>query len=413
MSSAPLTLKALPTLLTDCVLVGHAKRADYVFTSRQFFALAAHMMNGNPANFFLMPYRDKDGSPKFAKAFGADAEKRTAWAWDTITGKAKLPASIGFYPTNQQQQSRWAAMDFDNHDGDQMRARQLALEAFKILYQQPDLFVALTTSAGDPVDTGWHLFIFSADFFPCEEWTRLLRQVAHQIGVPVQAGLCEIFPDDCRGIGRGIRAPGTWNPKTGECGLILHETVSRLVSASLPAKTPKEVYASLCLGVRPKDRTPSSEFAVTAPSTRHQQLLKLVGATFLQIGRSRARKSAELQHAEARPSPAASLAEHLREFDEAWAGMERQWLRKLSPAEREKFDALTTSTNRDAFRIVQNWSQTDSPDFRVHCSTLGDRIGVGLSGAAKIRQRFCTLGILRQTARYVPHRLSARYQWTA
>src|SRR4029453_5076048 len=100
-------------------------------------------------------------------------------------------------------------------------------------------------------------------------------------------------------------------------------------------------------------------------------------------------------------------------FDEAWAGMERQWLRKLSPAEREKFDALTTSTNRDAFRIVQNCAQTDSADFRVHCSTLGDRIGVGLSGAAKIRQRFCTLGILRQTARYVPHRLSARYQWTA
>src|SRR5215831_11558870 len=114
--SEGLTLRSLPSLLTDCVIVGHAKKADVVFTPRQFFALCAHMMNENPANFFLMPYQDADGNAKFAKAFKADAEKRMQWAWDTITGKAKSPASIGFYPTNAQRQSRWAAMDFDTHD---------------------------------------------------------------------------------------------------------------------------------------------------------------------------------------------------------------------------------------------------------------------------------------------------------
>jgi hypothetical protein len=50
--SAALTLHALPTLLTDCVLVGHAKKADVVFTPRQWFAMCAHMMNENPATFF-------------------------------------------------------------------------------------------------------------------------------------------------------------------------------------------------------------------------------------------------------------------------------------------------------------------------------------------------------------------------
>jgi hypothetical protein len=43
----------LPTLLTDCVLVGHAKKADVVFTSRQWFAICAHMRNKNPANSFF------------------------------------------------------------------------------------------------------------------------------------------------------------------------------------------------------------------------------------------------------------------------------------------------------------------------------------------------------------------------
>src|SRR5207245_1010080 len=245
MTTGALSLRTLPSLLTDCVLVGHAKKADVVFTSRQWFAMCAHMMNANPVNFFLMPYRDKSGTAKFAKAFKANADDRIQWAWDTITLKAKSPASIGFYPTNAQRQSRWAAMDFDMHDDDQMRARDFALKAFAILYCQPQLFVALTTSAGDPIHSGWHLFIFTADFFPCDDWTRLLRQVADQIGAPIKPGVCEIFPDDCRGIGRGILAPGTWNPKNGECGLILHETFSKLLPTPLPSATPKKSNAFL------------------------------------------------------------------------------------------------------------------------------------------------------------------------
>ncbi len=78
--------------------------------------------------------------------------------------------------------------------------------------------------------------------------------------------------------------------------------------------------------------------------------------------------------------------------------MERDWLSQLTPAERIKFDALTTDNERDAFKILRNWSQTDSPDFRVHCRTLGEQLGITLQGAADIRRRFCMLGILRQTA---------------
>lgn len=261
MITGALSLRMLPTLLTDCVLVGHAKKADVVFTPRQWFAMCAHMMNENPANFFLMPYQDKSGEARFAKAYKVKADDRIQWAWDTIRGRAKFPASIGFYPTNAQRESRWAAMDFDMHDNDQMRARDLALKAFGVLYQQPHLYIALTTSAGDPVHSGWHLFIFTAEFFPCEDWTRLLRQVADQIGAPVKSGVCEIFPDECRGIGRGIRAPGTWNPKNGECGLILHETFTKLLHAVLPSVTSKESNASLSTRCNTREEsqiTPSS-----------------------------------------------------------------------------------------------------------------------------------------------------------
>ena len=215
------------------------------------------------------------------------------------------------------------------HDDDNLRAREFALKAFLILYRQPHLFVALTTSAGDPQHSGWHLFIFTAEFFPCEDWTRLLRQVADQIGASVKPGVCEIFPDDCKGIGRGIRAPGSWNPKTEQCGLILHETFTKLLPGLLPSVTPKERYASLGARCNTRERngiTPSSEFfrgehgewvkafAITAPSTRHEKLLKLVGAAFLQAGRDVAKRNAELQHGEANPVLIATLPEHLAEF---------------------------------------------------------------------------------------------------
>src|SRR5207249_1018553 len=120
-------------------------------------------------------------------------------------------------------------------------------------------------------------------------------------------GVCEIFPDGSRGIGHGIRAPGTWNPKNGQCGLLLRESFSRLLTLS----SPKE---ELCfLGTRSTTREeklslPSSEsFKITAPGTRHSKLLELVGALFLQCGREVARKIAESQHTEASPAPVASL----------------------------------------------------------------------------------------------------------
>ena len=319
-------------------------------------------------------------------------------------------------------------MDFDAHDGDFMRARDLALKAFAVLYQQSQLFVCLTTSAGDAERSGFHLSVFSREFYPCEDWTRLFKQVAAQIGVPIQDGVCEIFPNDTRGLCKPLRAPASWNPKTGDCGLILHQSVTQCI-ASLPFGEDKESNALYLLGEpRGKDcqSSPNSEFfrgehgewatkfGITAPSTRHKKLVALVATAFLQASKSVVRRNAELQHREAKPAPKASLEEHLVEFDkEVWPWKEQGWETKLSASERQKFDGLTTEIERDAFRIFRNWSQTDSRDFYVSCESLGARLGISARGAGKLRSKFCEIGILRLTARYVPHKLCARFEWIA
>jgi hypothetical protein len=213
----------LPTLAFNAVLVGHAKKADLIWSREDFFAICEHMRNGNEPNFFMIPYRDETGAPRFVKAKRARADRRAAWAWDTIIGRAKRPASIGFYPRNDKGETRWGCIDIDAHDRDTERARRLALSTFELFYQHPQLFVALGTSGGG----GWHLFVFSRDYHPCWEWTRMLRQAADLIGAPIEKGKLEIFPSETRGtVGYGVRAPGSWNPKNGDFGLILFENVS-------------------------------------------------------------------------------------------------------------------------------------------------------------------------------------------
>src|SRR5262245_39914870 len=118
---------ALSTLATNCVLIGHCSKADCVWTRDDFLTICELMLNGNAPTDFMLVYRGKENQPTFAKSKTAKADRRTTWAWDTITGRAKSKVGIGFYPTNPEGKTRWGAMDFDAHDGNALRARDLAL----------------------------------------------------------------------------------------------------------------------------------------------------------------------------------------------------------------------------------------------------------------------------------------------
>ena len=417
---------ALPTLATNCVLIGHAQRADVVWTKTDFVALCEIMRNGNDLHFFMIPYQKEDGSAHFAKAKKARADKYASWAWDTVTGKAERRASIGFYPRNRDGKSCWAAMDFDAHDDDGERARKLVFAAFALLVRHPQLFVVLATSGSG----GWHLFVFTREFHPVEGLNRLLKQAAAIIGANIQKGECEIFASQSRGrVGYGIRAPGTWNPKHDSFSLIAFENISPLlrvhrgeikrVSFSFRSKDGAKGSDLTYRNEKPVYRGEFDEwltrFAITAPRTRHEKLKVLVGHIFRQVGRQVARRNAELQYNEKMVPTAATLPEHLQEFYELWDWLETQWLDELSESEREKFDALHADSNdREAFRVIRNFDRLVNDgegDFKIVAEHLARRLGITLQTACNIRLRFCSSGILEQTAAYVPQKLAARFHW--
>ena len=174
-STAPLPTLTLPAR----VFLEPPARADTLWTKEQFIALVMHMMNDNPINHFLTVWRDNDGKPGYAKAGShRRASEHAKWTYDTITGKARRKTSMGVYSKNADNESTWAALDFDAHEGGHEVAKDRAIRAFSLLLTYRDRYVILSASG-----RGYHVFVFARDLKPVREWTALLKDVAGSIPV--------------------------------------------------------------------------------------------------------------------------------------------------------------------------------------------------------------------------------------
>jgi hypothetical protein len=408
------------------VLIGEGSRADRIWTRDEFLELCDLMRNGNPPEEFLHVYCDPSGAARFVRAKRAQADRRARWSWDTITGKANHKVGIGFYPCNSRGQSRWAAIDFDAHDGGAERAKAFAVAAFQILHRRPEFHLILTTSGSE----GWHLFVFSAEFHPVENWIRLLKRVVDQIRAEIKTGICEIFPNETR-IGsrpHAIRAPGTWNPKTNQLGAIFFESIRPLLQKKRKKEDSSFLYHSTDgasagrlndSGCRPLYcggyQNWLEQFAITQPGIRHAQLRELVYCIFRQVSHQVARRIATAQYEAARVQPKATLADHLEEFENLWNWITDQWRAKLLDSERETLALLATEIERDLFRILRNFAHfayfQKMKDFPFPLQHVADRLGVSFQYVGKLRQRLIESSTIVQTEPAMTNRSAARFRW--
>ena len=425
MSSQPI-IDARSGFAPTAVLIGEGSRADRIWTRAEFLELCDLMRNDNPPHEFLHVYCDPNGAARFVKAKRAQAGRRTRWSWDTIIGKANHKVGIGFYPSNSRGRSRWAAVDFDAHDGGADRAKAFAIAAFQILLSRPEFYLILTTSGSQ----GWHLFVLSAEFHPVENWVRLLKQVVDQIGAEIRSGVCEIFPIETRNGSRphAIRAPGTWNPKTNHVGAIFFESVRPLLQKKRKKEDSSFFYHSTG-GANASQLNDSGsqplycggyqnwleQFVIAQPGTRHAQLRELVYCIFRQVSHQVARRLADGQYSAARAQPNATLAEHLEEFEKLWNWMTDQWRSELSDAERENLALLGTEIECDLFRILRNFAryaaEKNESDFPFPIQHVATRLGVSFQYVGKLRQRFVDASITVQTTPAITNRSAARFTW--
>jgi hypothetical protein len=428
----------LPTLANHCFIVGEGKRADVIWSEGDFKALCEHMLNENPPDYFLSAWIDEaSGQARFAKApRWSRADKRSSWSWATITGKAKTKTAIGFYPSNPDKKSRWAAIDFDAHNGEHEQVRKRSLEAFKLLLEQPQLHLILCTSG-----SGYHLFIYTREFYPVGQWIVLLKQVCEWIGVPIADGTCEIFPNEraeSQRTGKAIRAPGTLNPKTGELSLIEAETVRPLLE-TLPRTW--SLGVGKVNGTLPRNNTPLSlqkstntyfltthtgstkplvedllaRYPINQKGTRNGVLMLLIGNLAHKFGREAAERIMEEHYRRNQENVRSSLEDHRREFATAWDGMRKKLVDSLSPQEQQAFNALGSEHQREGFLIVRAFAgaaaHNGKKDFAIAQASLADRLSITPSGVADVIRRLCELEVIAPTQSYVRHKSPARFCW--
>jgi hypothetical protein len=292
------------------------------------------------------------------------------------------------------------------------------------------LAVILETSGSG----GWHVWAISPDFRPAGEWVRLLKSVVATIGTVIAAGVCEIFPPDSlpSRFGKGMRAPGCWNPGTDKFNEIVWENCRTSLE---PVLSRKSKLAPLnCRGLathfpdtKKKDSfSPSSisspinldllrKFEIKDSNTRNDQLAALTGNAFHRFGVTVARQTAQAQFQRKSVSTEASEQEHMASFEILWSGLMDSWKSNLSATERQFFTWLETDNERDAFRIVRSYArkadQDGAADFPIVRDNLASRLGITGKGAAGIRDKLARLGAISKTVDYVPNKYAARFKW--
>jgi hypothetical protein len=430
--------RRLRTLANHRFIVGEAKRADVIWSEGDFLALCEHMLNDNQPNHFLTAWVDQgSGHARFAKApMRCRADKRASWAWATITGKAKAKTAIGFYPSNPEKKSRWAAIDFDAHSGEHERARKWSREAFSWLVQHPQLYLILCASGN-----GYHLFICTRELYPVGQWIVLLKQVCKGIGAPILEGTCEIFPNEraeLQPTGKGIRAPGTWNPKNNTFSLIKAETVTPLletlprrwtlgvgkVARALPRnnaalslhKSTNTYFLTTHSGsTEPIVEALLARYEIKEKGTRNSVLMRMIGDLAHKFGYGAAQRIVEEHYRRNQENVRSPLDEHLREFETAWDGMHKKLVDSLSPEERQKFNGLGSEHQREGFLIVRAFAGTAAhngeKDFAIARASLADRLSITPPGAADVIRKLCELKAIAQTQDHVRHKKPARFCW--
>lgn len=403
---------------SDALLNRQGEPASRIWTAADWCTLCVHLHNENSPIRYVMAFRENTGQKKYVRAKNLPVGKAISWAWSSIAARPKSRIAFVPYSTNKDRMSRWGAMDFDAHDGNHQRARKFAFAAFQCLLNS-DHFLILESSG-----QGWHVWAVSKEFRNVNDWVRLLKDVAERIGVSIEEGVCEIFPPDSLsvGYGKGMRAPGSWNPATDTCNEIYWQNTNELLSDLIPKIESEQLtdiernnsFSSSFLSLHPFLSRFVEESKITKAGQRNTQLGKLVGEVFHQVSYCVARKLVEEQFDAKTVATKATLEQHLGSFEKYWSGLNRLWDAELSEAEREVYHQLG-ETDQNAFRIVRSFAAfsraNQDPDFPIAAENFGVRLGMTLQGACEVRKRLVKVGILRPTARFVRNQSAARFAW--
>jgi len=289
------------------------------------------------------------------------------------------------------------------------------------------------------------VFILAHEPRPVTEWVRVLKDTADSVGAPIQDGVCEMFPNEKtteQEVGQAIRVPGSLNPATGEVETIMADTIQPLLerlageetarnnatserSLLIPGKLSLVKEANSYFREQEQGRARFfsasthrlieqvlAKYPITQKGTRNGILTKLVGELFRKFGYALSEQIVRQHYCAHDSNVRTGLAEHLREFRQAWESFRKKELARLSHSECERFDKLQTDQQREAFFLCRAFAKFKN-EFPLSQASLADRLSITRQGAGYVIARLIKVDVIKKTADARPHSKSAYYRWTA
>jgi hypothetical protein len=429
-------------------------KISVILSQAEFRALAHHLHNGNGPNDFGMGIAHPDGSRGYYAAKYQRFEKALASAWDCIVAVLDRPFAVTVYATNRLQMSCWAGFDIDAHIEDRVPHAEWVLRNVSGAIRRKVVDGTLEEQAVlvEKSGRGFHVWLISPAQRHVTAWKKLLSEILTNAGIDPKRDGVETYPSGClTGLGRGFRLPGTaninaWNPADGTypCSMILAERGLMQLIARLPQSdhwveesgsdnkrgSPFIITSEETSGGRtqaqpkPLHEHPDAKrilelYAITSPSSRHNQLLSLVGDGFYHFSKKQLRCLAKSQYKQASPSPSTAIDGHLIDFEEAYAGMLADLANRLSDEERGKLGQFKQLRDKEAFIIAQNFARHAAAirkwgadaKFPFSGLDLAARIGENTQIAYRIRKNLIKAGCIRKVEECRPGKAAEKYVW--
>jgi hypothetical protein len=419
---------------------------DYL-TAEEWDRLAWHMHNENGPYGFSMYFIGKDDEPRVAASKTRRVAEAIQSTWRSMTEEIERPFAAVLYPTNQAFTSIWACMDVDHHDGSgggEMHAEWVIRKLLAVLFKPKDPRRQDIAWIFESSGRGYHLYLLSPDQLPVKKWRQLMHGMLAEAGLKGADGI-ELYPV-ATGKRKGVRLPGsanpkTWNPAAGSYLVSRFMAVAglKVLIDGLPELFNKRGFSLSLKGVDRgeeigrdrKDDRPApwtehtdasrllSRYAISAPSTRHNQLASLVGDGFWHFSREVLWQIVAQQYAGAVPRCESDLGEHRKDFDSLHEGLMVQLKGELTPDEQAIWAKLKTPDARAAFVIVRNFARLarisgkygSDRSFPFSGLDLACRLQIGVKNAYNLRMRLIGLGFLEKVSECIRGKKAEYFIW--
>ncbi len=433
------------------VKLPHPTSIAELLTEEEFKQLAFHMKNLGDPHDFAMGFLAKDGEVLIRKSRTRSYASAVDSTWRSIVEPGGRPFTAIPYSAGDDGSSTWCCFDIDDHHGrDVSHVHWLVkklLDGIGRLTEAPGRNLAVLIEHSG---RGWHFFIISSGPRPLCEWLKLIGEVTIKSGLKGEKGI-EHFPVQS-GKHSGVRLPGsanpkTWNPADGtyKVSMILataelKELLSRLPPSVEQAEmiagstfnqkgTPVWLKRGKEKGAKPDRPLPWQDlkdakrvlnsYAVTAPSTRHSQLLRLVADGIQHFAKRVLREIATAQYHQGGTNCASDLDTHLAEFEDIYQWKMEQIIASFSDRERQVLASIGGDDYRSAFLITRNFA-TYRPkrpsgwkrgQFPLSGLDLAQRQQTGVGTAYNHRRAMVELGCIRKVADYIKGVKADEFVW--